>query len=293
MDNNGEKNSSMQILNQLNNDLYGEDFGDHDNVNFNHYLRNAEITFYRNPIFSSLSKKFGLKDLSINGECLTKEYIMKKYIYIYIFLEIIYEKLRENVKEKDKLYDRINHIGSDNNFFGYIKLYTVYYATKFTKLFDHWFHLRFFSSAFLMLNIFEAVITDLLKCQFTNAYVGLYLALITPFCVKNFTKDAYQNIICDFDRKWLYLYTSWNLHFTYSDSPGKNYFPRTSICLLNSMTHSYEWLNNRAYVLFASHVLKTKLEFNKIFGLNDTPNPAVLSEWDNLNMKYISTFYND
>jgi len=278
--------SNNSILNQLHSMLYGESH-DYGNIDIGPYVQEAEQIFNQNPVFKKLSGQFSLSDLSVGSEQITEVDIATKYIYLYIFLELIYQKVRSDPAEKDKLYDRINHLGPDNNFFGYLKIYTVYYSTKFTRMLDHWFPLRFFSSSFLMLNIFEAVIEDLTKWQFTNASVGLYLMLSTPFSVRNFRKDLDDNIICDFDDKWINLYTSWNTLFTYSDSPGVNYFPRTSICLFNSFKHKSEWLNNRAYVLFASHILKSDPKFNAIFGLNDKPNPTVLAAWNKENVRYM------
>ncbi len=273
-------------LNQLHQELYNEvhDFG---TIDTKPYLETVKKIFHANPVFNKLSEKYQLSDLSLDNDKIITMDMVEKYIYIYIYLELLYEKIRNNKEEKDKLYDRINHTGPDNNLFGYIKLYTVYGSTKFTKMFKSPVCLRFFSSMFLMFNIIEAVIEDTVKFQFTNAFVGLYLALSVPFIVRNFRKDLHENILCDFDKKWINLYTSWNVRFTYSGSPGKNYFPRTSVCLLNSYHHRVEWLNNRAYVLFASHTLKTFKIFNEDFGLEDKPNQQLLRDWDKANVAYM------
>lgn len=101
-------------------------------------------------------------------------------------------------------------------------------------------------------------------------------------------------MLCNFTRKWIDLYTSWNAKFTYSDAPGLDYFPRTSWCLLGSKTHGENtddddpdhnaWLNFRAYAVFASHLLKSQREFNAMYGLRDAPNPDILRDWDRENV---------
>jgi len=275
------------ILQKMHKNLYGEDY-DFLDMDLNYHTQNAEKLFYENPIFNSLSQKYTLSDISINSTEMTPERVME-YSCIYIYLEYLYGRIRNNPNEKKKLYDKINEIGNDNNFFGYVKLFSVYYSTKITTYFKNPFLLGFFSRFFLMLNIGEAVVEDLLKFQFTNAFIGMYLASSAPFNVSNFRKDEYDNVLCHIDDDWLNLYTSWNTKFTYSDSPGKNYFARTSVCLLNSLFHNKndEWLNNRAYVLFTSHLLKTYKWFNDDFGYNDKPNPKILKDWDTLNIDYL------
>jgi len=125
----------------------------------------------------------------------------------------------------------------------------------------------------------------------------MYLASTVPSSVNNFRKDGHDNILCNFTPKWIDLYTSWNAKFTYSDSPGVDYFPRTSWCLLGSKTHGENtkddnpdnnaWLNFRAYALFASHLLKSQKEFNDLFGLRDAPNEDILRDWDRENIDHI------
>lgn len=282
-------NPQTETLNKLHNYLFGEvpPENKYSEIDFEKYNQDMIKIIESVPQFKHLIKTFPLSDLSVSDNKISPEIIKEKYLPLYIFLEILYDDIRNDPDAKDRLYSRINHIGYDNNFFGYLKIYTVYYSTLFTKKFDHWFPLRLFSSSFLMLNIIEAVVEDFLHGQFRNGIVGAYLAFSTPSSVNNFRKDQSENILCDFDIDWLNLYTSWNARFTYSDSPGKNYFPRTSICLLNSLHRPSEWLNNRAYVLFASHILKSNKSFNNEFGLNDEPNQAILSEWNNQNMNFI------
>lgn len=274
------------MLSKLHKLVFGQTY-DYGLIDINPYMNDTLQLFNQNPVFSKLSETYSLQDLSLNTDQITSDDIKMKYIYIYIFLDLLYFKVRNDVKAKEDLYNRINFIGDNNNFFGYIKLYTVYYSTKIVKWFNNSFMLRLLSSTFLIWNILEAVIEDLTKFQFINAFVGFCIALITPFNVSNFRKDTHDNIICDFTDKWINMYTSWNSRFTYSDSPGKNYFPRTSICLLNSYKNKSEWLNNRAYVLFASHILKSFKEFNDDFSYADLPNPKLLDDWNMLNLKYL------
>ena len=269
------------MLNRLHNELYGSD-EKYNPIDVEHYTKQVKNVFSSNPVFCSLSKKYTLEHFSI-----TEKDIAEKYIHLYIFLEYVYQRVRSDSEEKFLLYDRINHLGDDNNFFGYLKIYTVYYSTCIVRKFNNSFILRVLSSLFLMLNIFEAVIEDLFNLQFISSFVGFCIALMVPFHVCNFSRDKNENILCDMTDKWINAYTSWNIRFTYSDSPGKNYFPRTSICLFNSFQHKNEWLNNRAYVLFASHVLKSVKSFNQTFGLEDVVNKKLLSDWNKANVRYI------
>jgi hypothetical protein len=276
--------------------VYGETHY-YEPIDTSKYLKEMERAFLGVPAFRSLSQKYKLEDLSTNDNKLTAEDITTKYLYLYIFLDQMYDRLKNSKEEKDKLYNRIKYLGEDNNLFGYLKIYTIYYGTRITKRFDSPSVLRLLSSAFLMLNITEAVVEDLVKRQLINAVVGMYLASTVPSSVNNFRKDGHDNILCNFTPKWIDLYTSWNAKFTYSDSPGVDYFPRTSWCLLGSKTHGENtkddnpdnnaWLNFRAYALFASHLLKSQKEFNDLFGLRDAPNEDILRDWDRENIDHI------
>lgn len=279
---------AVPILEQLHFELYGEHQAYYVSDIMPHVQKVQQIlsdTF----AFKALSETYGLSDLSVGQEHLDQSDLMSKYIYLYIFLDILYDKVRQDPAEKAKLYDRINYVGTDNSVFGYVKLYTVYYATKITTYFNHWLPLRFCSTSLLCLNIMEAVLTDLFKGHFDNAATGLFLCLSAPFSVGKFRKDEYDNVLCKFSDDWLDLYTSWNTLFTYADGAGQNYFPRTSVCLLNSLAYKKsEWLNSRAYVLFASHILKSSHAFNNLFGLDDVPNQLLISDWNKLNHRQIT-----
>jgi len=285
--------SDLPILEQLHFELYGEHRA-YDAVDIKPYVKEVMEIFGQNFAFGELAQTYGLEELSVGGDHLDRTDLLLRYIYLYIFLSMLYDRVRDSPAEKARLYDQINHLGSDNNTFGYLKLYTVYYATKFTTWFDHWLPLRFFSTNFLCVNILEAVITDLLGGHFANALTGLFLCVSAPFSVGDFRKDTSGNILCEFTDSWLDLYTSWNALFTYSDGPGSNYFPRTSVCLLNSLAHrKSEWLNSRAYVLFASHVLKSSTAFNNLFSLEDMPNGLIMKDWNRLNHGHISSQLRD
>lgn len=288
--------SYSAVMGRLHFLLYGET-REYPPIDTTRYREDMERAFLGVPEFRSLSQKYRLEDLSTNENKLTEEDITTKYLYLYIFFELMYDRLKNNKEEKEKLYDRIKAIGDDNNFFGYLKIYTVYYSTRITKWFDSPLALRVLSSKFLMLNIAEAVVEDLVKRQVINALVGMYVALTVPTSVNTFRKDEHDNVLCHIKPKWINLYTSWNTKFTYSDSPGVDYFPRTSWCLLGSKTHGENtddndpdnnaWLNFRAYALFASHLLKSQREFNAMFGLLDAPNKEILRDWNREDIDYI------
>ena len=290
------ESSYSEVMGKLHYLVYGETQY-YPSIDTSEYLEEMERAFVSIPAFKNLSKKYKLEDLSTNENRLTEEDITTKYLYLYIFLEMMYDRIKSSKEEKEKLYDRINTIGDDNNFFGYLKIYTVYYTARFTKRFDHPLFLRFFSSKFLMLNIVEAVIQDFVRLQLTNAIVGMYLALSVPRSVNNFRKDEHDNVLCNFTPRWINLYTSWNTKFAYSDSPGVDYFPRTMWCLLGSKVHgentddndpdSNAWLNFRAYALFASHLLKSQKEFNEMYGLRDAPNKDILKDWNSEDVAYV------
>jgi hypothetical protein len=292
----GMDSSYSAVMSKLHFLVYGE-VQHYEPIDTSKYLKDMERAFFDVPAFRSLSEKYKLEDLSTNENKLTAEDVTTKYLYLYIFLELMYDRIKNSKEEKEKLYNRINSLGDDNNLFGYLKIYTVYYGTRLTKRFESPFCLRFLSSTFLMLNITEAVVEDLVKFQFVNAIVGMYVASSVPRSVNTFRKDEYDNVLCRFTPKWINLYTSWNAKFTYSDSPGVDYFPRTSWCLLGSKTHGENtedndpnhnaWLNFRAYALFASHLLKSQKEFNDMFGLRDSPNKNILKDWDRENVRYI------
>jgi hypothetical protein len=288
--------SYSAVMGKLHFLVYGET-RDYEPVDTSRYLAEMESAFMDVPAFKSLFEKYKLEDLSTNENKLTPEDLSTKYLYLYIFFELMYDRLKNSKEEKDKLYSRISDIGADNNLFGYLKIYTVYYGTRVTKWFDSPLLLRLLCSNFLMLNIAEAVVDDAVQLQLANAFVGLYLALSVPVSVNNFRKDEHDNVLCNFTTKWVDLYTSWNSRFTYSDSPGADYFPRTSRCLLGSKAHGGNtddddpdhnaWLNFRAYALFASHLLKSQKEFNAMFGLLDAPNKDILRDWDKENVAHV------
>jgi hypothetical protein len=288
--------SYSAIMSKLHFLLYGET-QHYAPIDTTKYIEDMKSAFMDVPSFRSLAQKYKLEDLSTNENKLTAEDITTKYLCLYIFFELMYDRIKSSKEEKNKLYSRINDIGNDNNFFGYLKIYTVYHGTRITKWFDNPSLLRFLASNFLMLNIAEAVVEDLAKLRFVNALVGAYLALSVPCSANNFRKDKHDNVLCNFTPKWIDLYTSWNAKFTYSDSPGVDYFPRTSWCLLGSKTHgkntndndpdSNAWLNFRAYALFASHLLKSQKEFNDMFGLRDAPNENIIRDWNIEDVNYI------
>lgn len=288
--------SYSAVMSKLHFLVYGE-ARDYEPVDTSKYLADMEKAFLGVPSFRNLAKKFKLEELSTNDNKLTVEDITGKYLYLYIFLELMYDRLKNSKEEKEKLYRRIEALGDDNNLFGYLKVYTVYYGTRVTKWFDNPLLLRLLASNFLMLNIAEAVVEDLVKGQLVNAFIGACLALTVPPSANNFRKDAHDNVLCDITQKWINLYTSWNAKFTYSDSPGVDYFPRTSWCLLGSKTHGENtpddnpdlsaWLNFRAYALFASHLLKSQREFNEMFGLRDAPNKEILKSWNREDLDYL------
>ena len=290
------ESSYSEIMGKLHRLVYGET-QHYPPIDTSAYLAEMERAFFEIPAFRRLAEKYGLEDLSTNENRLTKEDITTKYLYLYIFFEMLYDRVKHSKAEKDRLYARLESVGDDNNFFGYLKLYTVYHTARFTKRFERPFWLRLFSSKLLMLNIVEAVIQDLVRLQLANALVGTYLALTVPCSVRNFRKDEHDNVLCNFTPEWIDLYTSWNVKFAYSDSPGVDYFPRTMWCLLGSKVHGENtsdddpdrnaWLNFRAYALFASHLLKSQREFNELYGLRDAPNQKLLKDWNREDLAYI------
>lgn len=290
------KSSYSEVMGRLHELVYGET-QHYPPIDTSEYLEEMKRAFFSIPAFAKLAKEYGLEELSTNENRLTEADITTKYLYLYIFLEKLYDRIKHSKQEKDKLYARIDSIGDDNNFFGYLKIYSVYHATRFTKWFDRPLVLRFFSSKFLMLNIAEAVVQDLVRLQLTNAFVGTYLTVSVPWSAKHFRKDEHDNVLCSFRPKWINLYTSWNTKFAYSDSPGVDYFPRTMWCLLGSKIHGEDtgdddpsgnaWLNFRAYALFASHLLKSQKEFNELYGLRDAPNQAILKDWNREDLAYL------
>lgn len=283
------QSSYSEVMGTLHRLVYGEE-QHYPPIDTSGYLEEMKRAFFGIPAFEKLSRKYTLEDLSTNENRLTEEDITTKYLYLYIFLEMMYDRIKHSKAEKDKLYARIGDVGDDNNFFGYLKLYTVYYTARFTKRFERPLLLRLFSSKFLMLNIVEAVIQDLVRLRLANALVGMYLTLTVPTSVRGFRKDEHDNVLCNFTPRWIDLYTSWNTKFAYSDSPGVDYFPRTMWCLLGSKVHGGNtpdddpshnaWLNFRAYALFASHLLKSQRRFNEMYGLRDAPNEALLEDWN-------------
>jgi len=290
------QSSYSEVMGKLHRLVYGEEQY-YPPIDTAPYLEEMKRAFFSIPAFERLAKKYELKDLSTNENRLTEDDLTTKYLYLYIFLEMMYDRIKHSKAEKQKLYERIDSIGADNNFFGYLKLYTVYYTTRFTKRLGRPLLLRLFSSKFLMLNIAEAVVQDLVRLKLTNAMVGTYLTLSVPWSVSNFRKDEHDNVLCNFTPKWINLYTSWNTKFAYSDSPGVDYFPRTMWCLLGSKVHGENtddddpddnaWLNFRAYAIFASHLLKSEKEFNELYGLRDAPNEAVLRDWNREDVAYL------
>ena len=238
-----------------------------------------------NPIFKKLCKKYNLEDI-----CLNKEIIYNKYIYIYIFFDIIYDEIKDSDELKNKIFIINFPLNKNKNkTFINIKRYTLYQGYKFSILLNNlglnneiYKNLKF--NLGISINIFEAVITDLLHLQFKNPLVGLILIFSLPFLNK-YTGNDKRYI----DNKWLDLYTSWNYNFIYNNGPSEDCFPFAGICLINSIKHNKDdlWIDNRLYTLY----LTTILANDNIFLVDKKINKKILNDWNNLNLKYIDKLF--
>lgn len=236
-----------------------------------------------NKIFSKLSKKYNLKDISLN-----KEIIYNKHIYVYIFFEKLYNEIKNSNKLKGKLMNMKFPI-STKSYFLNIKRFTLDWGTKFSEFCNNlgirgrlYKHIIFHIG--LSINILEAIITDIFHLEIANSFVGFFLILLLPFSNEYINDNKWY-----ISKEWLELYTSWNYNFIYNNGPGSNCFPFAGICLSNSLKHAKNnlWIDNRLYTLYLSTILFS----NDIFHMDKEINKEFRDEWNKLNLKYIKEFF--
>ncbi|GAB4585584.1 hypothetical protein [Nocardia sp. IFM 10818] len=97
-------------------------------------------------------------------------------------------------------------------------------------------HPRFlwFPYAILFLNITEATLRDAQIGNYWNAAVGLGLCLTIPYTPRfwEITADGNAELIAFTTVAWNFVYTSWNLCFTYGGYPPQEEHFAGSICIL-------------------------------------------------------------
>jgi hypothetical protein len=243
------------------------------------YLNQMNFILKSNPIFYKLCKKYGLEDVSLN-----MEKINEKYIYIYIFFDKLWEEIKDSDELKDKIF-RIKFPIVKDRIFVNIKRFTLDWGYKlYEKLVEIGFngitYRDFMFNLGISINIFEAIITDLIHLEFKNPLVGFILILKLPF-LNRYTGINKRYINSD----WLNLYTSWNYNFIYNNGPSKDCFPIAGICLINSAKHIKDdlWIDNRLYTLYLTTILAT----DNLLLMDKKINKKVLNDWNNLNLKYM------
>lgn len=243
------------------------------------YITKFTLTLKSNPIFSKLCKKYKLNDISVNEDIFNN-----KCIGVYIYFDILWDKIKDSDELKNKIF-KLKFPIAKNRFFINLKRFTLDWGYKFGDILDN---LGFNSiivknllfNLGISINIFEAIITDLIHFEFKNPLVGLILILSIPFLNKYTGIDKrYIN------EEWLNLYTSWNYNFIYNNGPSKDCFPIAGICLINSLQHIRDdlWITNRLYTLY----LTTTMATNNIYLMDKKINKKVLNYWNDLNLKYI------
>ena len=232
-----------------------------------------------NKIFKKLCKKYNLKDISLN-----KELIYNKHIYVYIYFEKLYNEIKNSNKLKKKLMNMKFPISTKSSFVN-VKRFTLDWCTRFSEFCNNLgLHGKLFKNimfhAGIIINILEAIITDIVHLEIANSFIGFFLILLLPFSNKYINDDKRY-----ISKEWLDLYTSWNYNFIYNNGPGNNYFPFTGICLFNSLKHSKNnlWTDNRLYTLY----LTTILASNDILLMDKKINIEFRNDWNKLNIKYI------
>ncbi|MEC3957882.1 hypothetical protein VMT65_32940 [Nocardia sp. CDC153] len=97
-------------------------------------------------------------------------------------------------------------------------------------------HPRFlwFPYAILFLNIAEATLRDAQLGNYWNAAVGLGLCLTIPYCPRFWEVLPGRNaeLVAYTTMAWNFLYTTWNLCFTFGGYPPKEEHFAASICIL-------------------------------------------------------------
>lgn len=88
-----------------------------------------------------------------------------------------------------------------------------------------------FPYAILFLNIAEATVKDVQLGNLPNAFAGLVLCVTIPFAPKfwHYTKDGNGELIVYTTLGWNFLYTTWNLCFTFGEA-GAHF--AGSLCIL-------------------------------------------------------------
>lgn len=251
-------------------------------INMKKYYKEFNCLLKKNIIFKKLINKYNLEDINLH-----KNLIRKKFIYIFIFFELLYEDMKKDDNVKLKIFEVNNKKNYSNNFFMNLKRETLNLCYHSNYLFDLLIddkNLMFENIKFNLgidMNITEAIIFDLFRGYYKNAYLGTLLILTLPF--KCYAIDIKSMKIDDL---WLDLYTSWNANFIYTDGPCEGAFPGATICLMNSFKHNKinEWGYNRLYTLY----LTTIFELDEDFKYKKTLNKKFLNDWNNLNLEYLS-----
>jgi hypothetical protein len=254
------------------------------------YILEAQQTFFDNPIFNTLSQKYTLKDLSSDNK-ITLDSIYDKYVYIYIYLDLIYKHITASKNNKWQAIKNIKYLGSFPNIFYYVKIITLWLGIIYFTYIPLKIMNKMTNPLFLMLNIFEAVVEDLIKLRLKNAYVGLVLILTLPFNMIVYPTDQNINIINKMGKEWVILYTSWNANFCYGNLKNIG----AGICLLNS-SNSYNndklsWDNNRLYTLYTYGLLLSSKFYKNNLDSTIITNPLLLKDWDNLNVEYTKVLF--
>lgn len=252
-------------------------------IDENRYFDQFIETVKLNPIFNKLYKKYDQKDIFTN-----KDKILNNYIYVYIFFDVLWEDIKESKELKNKIFQLKFPVVKDRIFVN-VKRFTLDWGYK---LHDFLFKLGFDGVLYkyimfvlgISVNIFEAIITDIIHLEFKNPFVGFLLILSLPFLNK-FT-GINKRYISDI---WIKLYTSWNYHFIYNGGPSLDCFPVAGICLINSFKHIKDdlWIDNRLYTLY----LTTILANDEIFLSTNKINKKFVDDWNNYNLKYAKKLF--
>lgn len=174
-----------------------------------------------------------------------------------LFLGLCFLKILLNIFNKKKIIKKtwINWFEISKLIGGIIAIFLITYC-RYNQII-----LYFIITIVLIINIFEAIIYDILNYNYYNAFTGLLLVLNLLFLKVPLSNIIITNTLFLFHIPiyWIIFYTTWNAAFSY----GFNYSLSTRLILISSFIVSFyilnnpsTWLGARTYGLILNMILR-------------------------------------
>lgn len=297
-------------------------------------------TLHENPMLCELSenKKFvslleakKMED-QINYENLERFMIMNATFLNDCYYRSIMIKLSdpENDDNQEKVKIISKHVpyiifntkpsSAIDQIFDYIKAYSVAIPVKiinsfrFSKYTDNIIMRILFSltiNTFMILNIFEAVVTDLINGNCSNALAGFILILKVKYFSLFYVDDVTKEVKAPhYDKDWIDIYTSWNFCFIYG-SLNYDTIPRVwsklgsaiyatqeepnhnhdiyDIYDNGQIRHDERWLSSRAYTL--GMLIAQSWVDPQIRNEDNWKNNEINKKWGEINKEHAKEYF--